>query len=138
MGGIFPGGGVGGGGVGEISKFLTSGGSPPIRLTLYICIYKRTSPTGFSIQWRSFVYIIYIMWLSCHLTSARFEHFVCHRCVWYIFSLVCSVSINLSYHMFNQTQWWEKYLCILRNSLIKHPCSWRDKFIHCIYIRLED
>ena len=42
--------GGGGGGGGEISNFLTSGGSPPIRLTLYIYIYKRTSPTGFSIQ----------------------------------------------------------------------------------------
>ena len=33
--------------------------------------------------------------------------------------------------MFNQVQWWEKYLCIFRNSLIKDTCSWRDKLIHC-------
>ena len=72
-----------------------------IYLSIYICkhIYKRTSPTGFFIQWRSFVCTIYIMCPSGHLTSARFEHFVCRRYIWYIFSLVCSVSVIQSiYH----------------------------------------
>ena len=74
---------------------------------LYIYEYKRTLPTGFYIQWRNSVYIIYIMCPSGHLTSARFEHFMCHRYIWYIFSLVCSVFvIQYIYHiMFNQAQW---------------------------------
>ena len=38
------------------------------------------------------VYITYIMCQSGHLTFVRFEHFVCHRYVWYIFSLACSGS----------------------------------------------
>ena len=31
-------------------------------------------------------------------------------------------------NMFNQAQWWDKYLylCIFRNGFIKHACSWRD------------
>ena len=60
---------------------------------LYIYIYKRTLPTSFYIQWRRSVYIRYIMCQSGHLNSARFEQFVCQRYIWYIFSLVCSVSI---------------------------------------------
>ena len=75
--------------------------------TLYICIYERTSSTGFFIQWRSFVYIIYIMFPSGHLTSARFA---CQRYICYIFSRVCSVSV-MQYiydvmNMFDQVQWW--------------------------------
>ena len=66
--------------VGEIITFLAGGRTHPIPpLSLYIYI--------------SFVYIICIMCPSDHLTSARFVHFVCHRYIWYIFSLVCSVSI---------------------------------------------
>ena len=53
----------------------------------------QTLPTGFYIQWRSSVHITYIMSQSGHLTSARFEHFVCHRYIWCIFSLVCSVFV---------------------------------------------
>ena len=106
---------------------------------LYIYEYKRTLPTGFYIQWRNSVYIIYIMCPSGHLTSARFEHFMCHRYIWYIFSLVCSVFvIQYIYHimnMFNQVQWWKKYLSKEYVSLnIKHTCSWRNKFVVYIYI----
>ena len=100
---------------------------------------KGTLPTDFYIQWRSSVYITYIMCPSGHLTSARFEHFVCHRYIWYIFSLVCSVFvIQYIYHimnMFNQVQWWKKYLSKEYVSLnIKHTCSWRNKFVVYIYI----
>ena len=101
--------------VGEIITFLAGGRTHPIPpLSLYIYI--------------SFVYIICIMCPSDHLTSARFVHFVCHRYIWYIFSCLFSVhnTTNLSYHMFNQAQWWEKYLCIFRSNFIKHTCSWRD------------
>ena len=51
-----------------------------------------------SMQWRSSVHITCIK--SGHLTSARFEHFVCHRYIWYIFSLLFSVcnTIDLSHH----------------------------------------
>ena len=81
---------------------------------LYIYIYKKIFPTGFYIQRRTSVYITYIMYQSCHLTSARFEQFVSHRYIWNIFSLVCSVFvIQQIYHvmnMFNQAQWWKKYL----------------------------
>ena len=65
---------------------------------LYICIYinKRTLPTGFYIQWRKSMYIT-CMCQSGHPTSARFENFVCHRCICYIFSLVCSANNKFIY-----------------------------------------
>ena len=44
------------------------------------------------------------------------------QCPWYNKFIM---SINIM-NMFNQVQWWEKYLCIFGNSLIKHTCSWRD------------
>ena len=60
---------------------------------LYIYIYKRTSPAGFfyTIKKLCLDHIHHVP--SGHLTSATFKHFVCHRYIWYIFSLVCSVSI---------------------------------------------
>ena len=60
---------------------------------LYIYIYKRTSPAGFfyTIKKLRLDHIHHVP--SGHLTSATFKHFVCHRYIWYIFSLVCSVSI---------------------------------------------
>ena len=100
----------------------------------YIFIYKLTLPAAFYIQWRISVYTTNIMCQSGHLTFARFEHFVCHRCIWYIFSLVCSVyviqKIFNSINMFIQAQWWKKYLS--RVSLI--TCSWTNKIIVYIYI----
>ena len=89
------------------------------------------------------VYIIYIMCPSGHLTSARFEHFMCHRYIWYIFSLVCSVFvIQYIYHimnMFNQVQWWKKYLSKEYVSLnIKHTSSWRNKSVVYIYKKTEN
>ena len=63
-----------------------------IKYILHIYIYKRTLPTGFYIQWRRSVYITYIMCQSSHLTSAKFEHFVCCRYIlWFLFSLIFSV-----------------------------------------------
>ena len=90
------------GGRGWENFYLVGGTSPipPVGKTLgtYIHIYpiyicKRTLTTGFYMQWASSAYIIYIMCQSGHLTSARFEHFVCHRYIWSIFSLVCSVLV---------------------------------------------
>ena len=70
---------------------------------LYIQIYKSTLPTDFYIQWRSSMYITYIMCQSRHLTSARF---VCHRYMWCIFLLACSLfvihKIYYVMNMFNQ------------------------------------
>ena len=37
--------------------------------------------------------LTYIIGQSDHLTSAIFEHFVCQRYIWYMFSLVCSVLV---------------------------------------------
>ena len=68
--------------MGGISKFLAGGDTPPIP-HIYMGDGKKlhvheeapcTSHTS-----------------SGHLTSARFQHFVCHRYIWYIFLLVCSV-----------------------------------------------
>ena len=85
------------GGEGEWANFWLVGATspiPPVGKTLYIyiyilyiCIYERNLPTGFYLQWRSSMYITY-MCQSGHLTS---EYFACHRYIWYIFSLVCSV-----------------------------------------------
>ena len=76
--------------------------------------YIELLPTDFYIQQRSFVYITFIMCWSGHLTSARFDHFECHRYIWCIFSLACLVFvIQQIYHvikMFNHDQWWKKYL----------------------------
>ena len=69
------------------TNFWLVGALPQCILCIYI--YKRTSPTGFFIQWRSSVYITYIMCPSDHLTSARFEHFVCHR-------YICGIYFRLS------------------------------------------
>ena len=85
-------------GSGWMSKFLVRGGTLP---SLSRENPVQTLPTGFYIQWRSSVHITYIIFQSGHLTSTRFEHFLCHRYVWYIFSLslfsVCN-TINLSDH----------------------------------------
>ena len=58
---------------------------------LYIYVYKITLRTGFYIQWRISMYTTNIMCQSGRLISARFEHFVCYRCIWYRFSLRNSI-----------------------------------------------
>ena len=86
----------------KMSKFLAGGGYSTypssmenpiyiyyiyiyVYIHIYIYIYytytyiKRTWPTGCYIQWGCSVYITYIMCPIGHLTSARFEHFVCHK-----------------------------------------------------------
>ena len=57
----------------------------------------------------------------------------------YIFTCLFSVCNTIIYHimnMFNQAQWWKKYLSkeYLSLNIIKHTCSWRNKFIVCMYI----
>ena len=59
-----------------------------VKYVLFIGIYKRTLPADFYIQWRSSGHMTYIKCPSGHLTSARFEHFVCHRYI------VCSVYVT--------------------------------------------
>ena len=78
------------------------------------------------------MYITYIICPNGHLTSARFERFVCYRYIWYIFSFVCSVFIHVHVmNVFNEAQWWEKYSL---NSLIKQSCSCHDKvMVYNIY-----
>ena len=85
--------------------WLVGGGLPipPSRENPVIDMhYKWTLPTGFYIQW-SFVYIIYIMCPCGYFTSAWFEHFLCHRYIWYIYIFACLFSvrntINLSRHV---------------------------------------
>ena len=74
---------------------------------------------------------------SGHLTSARFEHFVCHRYTRYIFSFVCLMFvIKKIYHIINMfnDRMIEEYLCkeYLSLNIFKHTCFWRIKFV--IYI----
>ena len=77
-------------GEGEWANFWLVGGlpHPPSRKHPV-----KTLPTGLYIQWRGSAHITYIMCRSAHLTSARFKYLVCHRYIWYIFSLACSVSL---------------------------------------------
>ena len=73
-----------------------------IKFLVYIYIYKRNLPTDFYIQLRRSVYITYIMFQSGHLTFERFEHFVCHRYIWYfhlsVQLFIVGNKINLSIH----------------------------------------
>ena len=110
-------------------------------LKVYI---KELLPTGFCIQWRSFVYITYIRCQSGRLTSAKFEHFMCHRYIWYIFSFVCSVFvIQKTYDVMNILVHFLYisiyilyiyiyiYIYIHRSKLlkIKHKVKWMAKFV---------
>ena len=102
---------------GGMSRFSAGGGDSPhppsmenliyiyiyklyILYILYIYIFKRTLPRGYYIQWRSSVYVTYIMCQNGHLTFARIEHFVCQLHMLYVFTSLFSVrnTINLSRH----------------------------------------
>ena len=103
--------------VGEIITFLAGGRTHPIPpLSIYIYIYKLCVHHMHHVpKWPSYICKI------CALCVSQIY-------MVYIFSCLFSVhnTTNLSYHMFNQAQWWEKYLCIFRSNFIKHTCSWRD------------
>ena len=46
---------------------------------------------------------------------------------------VCLIRLHFErYFSYHQARWWEKYLS--KCSLIKHTCSWRDKFV----LRIEN
>ena len=82
-----------------------------IYINVYICIYNRTLPTGFYIQWRSSVYIRYIMCWRPELPQSPFGDncrdivFNDYVCVIPILlprdlSTVCVVDIRIRLHMF--------------------------------------
>ena len=62
----------------------------------------QTLPTSFHIQWRSSVHITYIMSQSEYLTSARFQHLVCHI---YIYGIYFQLSVQCLYYKTFITSW---------------------------------
>ena len=117
-------------GGGEWANFWLVGGlpHPPSREILYklcqqVFIYNEEAP------WTSHTSCAKVaIWSNCKISA----HCVSQIYMVYIFT--CLFSFYQIYHIinrFNQTQWWKKYLSkeYLSLNIIKHTCSWRNKFV---------